>query len=131
MNSKEVSIIKLLDFGSSLGTRDLGRKIREHSLFLIQKQKRIMFDFHGVHLISSAFADEIFGKIFLDLGEAEFRENIRINGFDNNEDKNLILLIIQKAIDFRKSKNISVTSTQPHAAQQFNCSLRLGIARTE
>jgi len=103
MINKDIATIKFLEFGPSLGTRDLGRKIRENVLSLIQKQKRIMFDFHGVHLISSAFADEIFGKIFLDLGEERFRENVRINGFDNNEDKSLILLIIQKAIEFRKS----------------------------
>ena len=103
MNNKEIHIIKFSEFGSSLGTRDLGRKIREDVVTLIQNQKRIMFDFHGVQLISSAFADEIFGKIFSDLGEEKFRESIKINGFDNDEDKSLILLIIQKAIDFRRN----------------------------
>ena len=103
MNNKEIHTIKFFEFGSSLGTRDLGRKIREDVVTLIQNQKRIMFDFHGVHLISSAFADEIFGKLFLNLGEESFRENIKINGFDNEEDKNLILLIVQKAIDYRKN----------------------------
>ena len=101
--NKEIENIKFSEFGSSLGTRELGRKIRENTLSLIQSQKRIMFDFHGVHIISSAFADEIFGKIFLDIGEESFRESIKINGFDNDEDKNLILIIIQKAIEFRKN----------------------------
>jgi STAS-like domain of unknown function (DUF4325) len=32
----------------------------------------ISFDFEGVHLISSSFADEVFGKLFSDLGPIRF-----------------------------------------------------------
>ncbi len=103
MNNREIETIKLSEFGSSLGTRELGRKIREDVLSRVREQKRVLVNFKGVHIISSAFADEIFGKLFIDLKDSKFKESIKINGFDNEEDKNLILLIIQKAIDFRKS----------------------------
>lgn len=56
-----------------------------------------------MEVISSAFADEIFGKLFAFMGEKDFRERIRINAFANEEAKSLISLIIGKAIKFRKS----------------------------
>jgi len=64
--TNNVEIIKLADHGSSLGPRELGKQIREKVEGFLKNERKVLFDFTGVHLISSAFADEIFGKLFVD-----------------------------------------------------------------
>lgn len=101
----ELKVIKLSDLGQSLGTRELGREIRENALISIKKENaKIFFDFSNVHIISSAFADELFGKLFNDLGRDVFLNNVKINKFTNGEDKKMILLIIKRALEFRNTQ---------------------------
>ncbi|MDI0267802.1 STAS-like domain-containing protein [Clostridioides difficile] len=80
-------IIKFLEFGKSLGTRQLGKKIRTDIINSIKKGDKVIFDFNGVSIISNSFADECFGKILeeMDLqtlvNNTEFKDtndNIRI-----------------------------------------------------
>jgi hypothetical protein len=98
-----VKAIKLSALGTSLGTREVGGEIRGEALTDIKAGAQILFDFSGITMISSAFADELFGRLFELLGEADFKAKIRINNFDNEEVKNLILLLISNSINFRKS----------------------------
>ncbi len=103
--NNNVEVVRFVEHGQSLGPRDLGKNVRESVEALLKDGKKVLFDFKGVHLISSAFADEIFGKLFVSLGEDVFKRNVKINGFDNEEDKKLILFIIQKGINYRRSSN--------------------------
>ena len=99
----EAVIIKMIDYGESVGSRELGREIRQKAAVLLKEEKGIFFDFFGVHIISSAFADELFGKLFGQIGREQFKEHIKINRFSNEEDRQVILLLIKKAIDFRET----------------------------
>ena len=38
--------------------------------------QKIIIDFHGVPIISSSFADEVFGKLFRELGPTNFMQVI-------------------------------------------------------
>ena len=100
MDNSEV--IKLSDFGQSMGTREFGKELREKVLSFVQKGHRVLFDFSNISIISSAFADELFGKLFIELGEGGFKNNIKVNRFDNEDAQKMILLIINKSIEFRK-----------------------------
>ncbi|MFA6170048.1 MAG: STAS-like domain-containing protein [Candidatus Margulisiibacteriota bacterium] len=95
--------IKLNSIGLSLGTREIGGELREKALIEIKNGSKIHFNFNGITMISSAFADELFGKLFEALGEDSFKAKIRINNFDNEEIKNLVLLLISNSINFRKN----------------------------
>jgi len=98
----DVKVVKLAEFGNSLGTREFGKELREKTLSLIKEGHKVLFDFSNISIISSALADELFGLLLIELGEDEFKNNIKVNKFDNEEVKNLILLIINRALDFRK-----------------------------
>lgn len=98
----EIKIINLNEFGSSMGTRELGNSIREEVLSLIKQGNNILFSFSGVSVISSAFGDELFGKLFIELGEEVFKERIKVNNFDDDESKKVILLVINKGIAYRR-----------------------------
>ena len=96
-------IIQLKKYGSSMGTRELGESIRERALKAITNGSSVVFNFSGVSVISSAFADELFGKIFKELGEEVFKNKIRVNNFDDEESKKVISFLINKSISFRRS----------------------------
>lgn len=103
----DIETIKLSEYGKSVGTRELGAQIREKVLPLIKINHQILFDFSSISIISSAFADELFGKLYVELGETGFKDYVKVNKFDNEETKKLILLIINKSISFRKDNPTS------------------------
>ena len=98
----EMKIIQLNEYGSSMGSRNLGENIRGKALNLIKEGCDVLFDFSGVSIISSAFGDEIFGKLYVEIGEKIFKDKVKVNNFDDEESKKIILLIINKSIAFRK-----------------------------
>lgn len=100
---EKIKTINLSDFGKSMGTRELGNKIRNDILSFLKDNSQVLFDFSNIDIISSAFADELFGKLFNEIGEEAFKNKVKINNFSNEEAKKLILLIINKAIAFRKT----------------------------
>jgi len=58
--------LKFSDLGTSLGTRSLGRTIRLQIEDSIRSNDCVILDFKGVTVVSHAFADECFAKLFLD-----------------------------------------------------------------
>ncbi|MBR6899700.1 MAG: STAS-like domain-containing protein [Bacteroidales bacterium] len=45
------------DYGENLGTRPLGRQVRERLLPLLEQNERVVLDFTGVDVVSNSFAD--------------------------------------------------------------------------
>lgn len=96
--------IKLSEFGSSLGSRELGVQLRGRAEGALKKGEKVLVDFQGVHVISSGFADELFGKLWRSVGRQSFKENLKINGFDNEQEKKMALSLIQSSINFREQQ---------------------------
>jgi hypothetical protein len=65
---------------SSVGSRLAGEPIRKKMIALVQmvNVKRLIIDFEGVPLVSSSFADEVFGKLFLELGPIRFAQSFEL-----------------------------------------------------
>jgi hypothetical protein len=67
----------------AFGTREAGRVARTKIENLMNNgQASIIFDFTGVHLISSSFADEVFGKLFVGLGPIGFGQLCQFSNVD-------------------------------------------------
>lgn len=62
------------DFGSRHG----GRRIRGVIENLLRERCAIILDFSGVGVISSSFADEVFGRLFVDMGPCTFMTRIEM-----------------------------------------------------
>lgn len=84
-------IVKLKDFGTSLGARILGKEVS--NLIDFEKEEEIVLDFQGVKMITSSFADEVIGKNCARLGLHNFFKNVQIVN-----DSEQIKLILKKAI---------------------------------
>lgn len=93
---------KLIEESTSFGSRVAGTpiNIKLHNLIQMCPNQPIRVDFQGIPLISSSFADEVFGKLFLKLGAISFMQRIR---FVNVQPT--VQSLIDKAIAQRLSAN--------------------------
>jgi signal recognition particle GTPase len=51
------------DISPSLGTRDLGAKIRESIIEQIKNNEKVYLDFQDVNVVTNSFANECFSKL--------------------------------------------------------------------
>jgi len=58
---------KFLDYGTDFGTRDMGQKLRQELLALINAGEKVILDFTGVNVVSNSFADECIAKLLLEM----------------------------------------------------------------
>lgn len=75
MDDDCIKWIKLVDHEKVLGNRITGDKIRTLILNIANEYSQfpIGIDFDGIGILASSFADEVFGKIRLELGYDEFK----------------------------------------------------------
>ncbi len=78
------SIIRLSEFNTHLSSGDLGRALRSK----VQNGK-ITFDFSGVESVSSAFFEELFGKLLEAYGEKMFNEHVGWTGLSMGQNQML------------------------------------------
>lgn len=84
-------IVRLKEFGTSLGSRVLGKAVS--NMINFEKEDEIILDFDGIKLITSSFADEVVGKNCIKLGLHNFFKKVQIV---NSSEQ--IKLILRKAI---------------------------------
>ena len=83
-------IVNLKEFGTSLGSRVLGKEVS--SLINFEKEDKIILDFDEVKMVTSSFADEVIGKNCARLGLHNFFNKVQI--INTSE---LIKLVLKKA----------------------------------
>lgn len=83
-------VVKLKEFGTSLGSRVLGKEVSNMIDF---EKEKIILDFQDVKLVTSSFADEVVGKNCVKLGLHNFFKKVQIV---NSSEQ--IKLILKKAI---------------------------------
>ena len=64
-------IFSFREYGENLGTRPLGKRVREQLLPLIEQNSCVVLDFTGVNVVSNSFADECIAKLLLEMPLAE------------------------------------------------------------
>lgn len=84
-------IVNLKEFGTSLGSRVLGKEVS--NLIDFEKEKEIILDFEDVKMVTSSFADEVIGKNYAKLGLHNFFKKVQIVNTSEQ-----IKLILKKAI---------------------------------
>lgn len=98
MSDQDCLLIRMKDETTGFGTRGAGRQMRTKTLNLISSKPNypIYIDWTGIPVISSSFADEYVGKLFLELGPLNFSSLIR-----NNNMEPLVRQLLDKAISQR------------------------------
>ena len=60
---------KFIEYETDFGTRDMGQKLREKLLPLINGNEKVVLYFTGVNVVSNSFADEcIANKVLMNEG---------------------------------------------------------------
>lgn len=90
--------VKLRDEAKSFGSRVAGTPVQNkvYNLVKMCPGQPIEIDFEQVSIISSSFADEVFGKLFVKLGPLEFMQRIRFKNVEHT-----VRMLIDKAISQR------------------------------
>jgi len=90
--------MKLFEETNSFGSRVAGTPIQNkiYNLLKMCPGQPIEIDFARVPLVSSSFADEVFGKLFVKLGPLEFMQRVRFKNVENT-----VRLLVDKAITQR------------------------------
>ena len=88
----------------SVGSRIAGTRVRTKLLNLINvsPDRQLIVDFSGIRIISSSFADEVFGKLFVELGPIVFAGRFGFRHIDPT-----VKMLIDKAILQRASVGLS------------------------
>lgn len=88
-------VIEMKQYGSTLGTRNLGRLVfDELSALLLHESDQIVLDFNGVSAVTNSFADEVFGRLVETMGLDELKRRTTFRKIDR-----LSALSIRIAID--------------------------------
>ncbi|MDD5891173.1 MAG: STAS-like domain-containing protein [Bacteroidales bacterium] len=70
------------EFGENLGTRPLGKRVREQLLPLIEQNDCVVLDFTGVDVVSNSFADECIAKLLLVMSLSELKSRTTFRGLN-------------------------------------------------
>lgn len=98
MEDKDCLILTMKDESTGFGSRKSGFQIRTKIKNIMNAKPNypLAIDWTGVPVISSSFADELLGKLFIDMGAMSFSSLIRNLGMEN-----LIRGLLDKAISQR------------------------------
>lgn len=64
------------------GSRQGGKRIRGMIENLLREHRPVILDFDGVGVVSSSFADEVFGRLFVEMGPRAFMTQIKMRNVD-------------------------------------------------
>lgn len=94
-------MLKLAGETTGFGSREAGRQIRTkcRNLLDADQSRPLVLDWSGVPVISSSFADEAVGKLFVELGPLSFSSRVRNIGLEP-----LVRGLVEKAILQRASE---------------------------
>ena len=70
------------EYGENLGTRPLGKRVREDLLPMIEQNDRVVLDFTGVNVVSNSFADECIAKLLLSMPLADLKSRTTFRGLN-------------------------------------------------
>ena len=70
------------EYGENLGTRPLGKRVREDLLPMIEQNDCVVLDFTGVNVVSNSFADECIAKLLLTMPLSELKSRTTFRGLN-------------------------------------------------
>ena len=94
-----------IEYGENLGTRPLGKVVREKLMSLIEQNDRVVLDFTGVNVVSNSFADECIAKLLLAMPLAELKTRTTFRGLNPIASESILTAL-------RRRHSVSCTNYQ-------------------
>lgn len=97
-------VIPVAGEGLGVGSRHAGIELRQKAINLLRADpdRRLVFDWTGIDVISSSFADEAVGKLFVELGPTRFASRVGHRGTEP-----LVLSLLDRAIMQRVAQSLA------------------------
>ena len=80
----------------NIGSRRGGIQIRKRIEGLLKLCSPVVIDFEGIGVISSSFADEVFGRLFVEMGPRSFMTKLEIRNADPTVEVLIDRAIVQR-----------------------------------
>ena len=101
-------VLNVAEISSGTGTRQSAEKLRNIALNISNTEKKIViFDFNGVNLLSSSFADELVGKIILEKGFYYYTTAFRIKNLSPSN-----TAILNRSVEQRMAQKYYLNKTE-------------------
>lgn len=84
---------KFIDYGTDFGTRDMGQKLRQKLLKLIDTGEKVVLDFTGVNVVSNSFADECIAKLLLEMPLDELKRHTTFRGLNPLAERSVLVAL--------------------------------------
>ena len=84
------------EVGQDLGSRSGGRRVRQIVENLLREDGGVVLDFADITVISSSFADEVMGRLFVELGPRSFMSRIQIQNANSTIEALIDRAILQR-----------------------------------
>lgn len=84
---------KFIEYGTDFGTRDMGQKLREKLLALINSGEKVVLDFTGVNVVSNSFADECLAKLLLEMPLDELKRHTTFRGLNPLAERSVLVAL--------------------------------------
>lgn len=91
-NSDRVEF-KFIEYGTDFGTRDMGQKLRQKLLALINNGEKVILDFTGVNVVSNSFADECIAKLLLEMSLDELKRSTTFKGLNPLAERSVLVAL--------------------------------------
>ena len=110
-------VLRLGRESSGFGTRWAGRELRTKCRNLLDAapEKPLLLDWEGIALVSSSFADELMGKLFVELTPLVFAARVRSKGMDPLVRGLVDKAILQRAAQAAAENDAASGGTEPAA----------------
>lgn len=92
-----------IQFGENLGTRQLGAKVRDILMPLLQSEDKVVLDFSGVNVVSNSFADECIAKLLLEIPLEELKKRTTFRGLNPIAHQSMLTAIQRRHIVMSKA----------------------------
>ena len=81
------------EYGTDFGTREMGQKLREKLLPLINGDEKVVLDFTGINVVSNSFADECIAKLLLEMPLAELKRRTTFRGLNPLAERSVLVAL--------------------------------------
>jgi hypothetical protein len=111
-NENGVATIHMKRDWHDYGTRTAGAKFRTKLLNLISisEQHRVLLDMSGIHVLSSSFSDEVFGKLYAEFGSSNFHATISMSNVEETVRHLIDRAIVKRATSMDIQSNVKLGS---------------------
>lgn len=84
---------KFIDYGTDFGTTDMGQKLRQKLLPIINGNEKVVLDFTGVNVVSNSFADECIAKLLLEMPLSELKRRTTFRGLNPLAERSVLVAL--------------------------------------